>query len=136
MTKVEKSHPKNKFVVIGCLLVSLLLGGSFVVGVGVGVGWFALGWWLYPVVWVDAAPPDLSPSYQDIYINLIIDSYLLNQDMELVKSRLAPWADDEIIQLLDRAVAIAAEQGQVERVDIIQAIRGIYTDSPIELHEP
>jgi len=45
---------------------------SFVVGLLIGL--VVLGWWLWPVEWTDAAPSDLRPEYQEIYLRGAIDT--------------------------------------------------------------
>ena len=51
---------------------------SFVIGIFIGL--VVLGWWLWPVKWVDAGPNDLRVEYQEIYFGMAIDSHPTNQD--------------------------------------------------------
>ena len=60
----------NKPLVVGI--------ASFVIGIFIGL--VVLGWWLWPVKWVDAGPNDLRAEYQETYLRMAIDSYTLNQD--------------------------------------------------------
>jgi len=55
--------------------------------VGIAIGLFVLGWGLLPVKWTDAAPSDLQMDYKRDYICMMIDSYIRNQDNELVRMR-------------------------------------------------
>ena len=55
--------------------------------VGMVIGLFALGWSLWPLRWTDAAPTDLQIDYQRDYLCMMIDSYIRNQDNELVQLR-------------------------------------------------
>ncbi|MFQ5854701.1 MAG: hypothetical protein ACE5LU_03525 [Anaerolineae bacterium] len=56
--------------------------------VGLLVGWFVLGWWLAPVQWVDAGPGDLHPRWQQHYVAMVVDSYLLSGDSRTARARL------------------------------------------------
>ncbi len=46
---------------------------AFVLGLVIGL--VALGWWLWPVQWTDAAPSDLHPAYQEIWLRMAISAY-------------------------------------------------------------
>ncbi len=55
--------------------------------VGMIIGLVALGWSVWPLRWTDAAPTDLQIDYQRDYLCMMIDSYIRNQDDELVQLR-------------------------------------------------
>lgn len=55
--------------------------------IGMVIGLVALGWGLLPVKWVDAAPTDLQIDYQRDYLCMTIDSYIRNQDDQLMQLR-------------------------------------------------
>jgi hypothetical protein len=69
----------NKPLVVGI--------ASFVIGLFIGL--VVLGWWLWPVEWVDAGPSNMSIEYQEIYLRMAIDSYTLNQDAAAAQQRIA-----------------------------------------------
>lgn len=54
---------------------------------GLVIGLVVLGWGLWPLQWVDAAPADLQMDYQRDYLCMVIDSFIRNQDGELVQLR-------------------------------------------------
>ena len=54
---------------------------------GMVIGLVALGWGVWPVKWTNAAPTDLQVDYQRDYLCMMIDSYIKNQDDELVMMR-------------------------------------------------
>lgn len=60
-------------------LVGLLVGLIF--------GLVVLGWGVWPVEWVDGAPNNLSADYQRNYLCMTIDSYIRNQDQNLMRLR-------------------------------------------------
>ena len=71
-----KSFIKNP-IALG--IAGLVLGLIF--------GLVVLGWGLWPLQWVDAAPDDLQIDYQRDYLCMTIDSYIRNQDNDLVQLR-------------------------------------------------
>ena len=83
----------------GCLSTLALLALSLVVGVAIGV---ALGWVVWPVNYVDTDIVDLRAGYQDDYVLMISDAYVLNRDLALARERLAR------LQELDPAQRVAA----------------------------
>jgi peptide/nickel transport system permease protein len=62
-------------VVILMLVIGVLFGAAF-------------GWLVWPVEYTDAAPADLAPAHQVEYVQLLIDSFNLNQDSGLANQRL------------------------------------------------
>lgn len=54
---------------------------------GVLLGWWALGWWLFPVKWTNAAPEHLHPTFQEDYLRMAIDSYQVNRNADLARMR-------------------------------------------------
>ena len=58
---------------------------GFVVGMIFGL--VVLGWLVWPVQWTDAAPEQLHPGYQEIYLRMAIESYATNGDAAAAKVR-------------------------------------------------
>jgi hypothetical protein len=58
---------------------------GFVVGMIFGL--VVLGWLVWPVQWTDAAPEQLHPGYQEIYLRMAIESYAANGDAAAAKVR-------------------------------------------------
>ncbi|GAB4475185.1 MAG: hypothetical protein Kow0088_11780 [Anaerolineales bacterium] len=71
---------------------AVLVGVGFVVGLI--VGWFVIGWGVWPVKWTDAAPEHLRHDLKLEYLSMAVDSYLLNQNAELAKKRFAEFGED------------------------------------------
>mgnify|MGYP005837581979 FL=1 len=67
----------------------VLVGIGFVVGLI--LGWFVIGWGIWPVKWTDAAPEHLRHDLKLEYLSMAVDSYVLNQDIELAKKRFAEF---------------------------------------------
>ncbi len=54
---------------------------------GLILGLVVLGWGLWPVSWSNASPHDLQMDYQRDYLCMIIDSYVRNQNQDLMRLR-------------------------------------------------
>jgi hypothetical protein len=68
---------------LGRPVVTLVLG--FVVGLIIGLP--ILGWWLWPVQYINAAPVNLRPDLQADYLRMAVDSYARNHDAQLAATR-------------------------------------------------
>jgi len=76
--------------------------GLGVVGLAVGlaVGLVVLGWGIWPVQWTDASPSDLQMDFKRDYLCMVIDSYIRNQDNNLVQLRMTGLGDN-VPELMD-----------------------------------
>ena len=61
---------------------------GFVIGIFIGL--FVLGWWLWPVQWTDADPADLRSDAREQYLRMAIDSYSTTSDAVEAQKR---WAE-------------------------------------------
>ncbi|MBC7250680.1 MAG: hypothetical protein H5T62_10400 [Anaerolineae bacterium] len=93
-------------------IVGLVLG----LVVGLFLGWMVLGWIVWPVEWTDAAPADLHPDYKAFYVQMVADSYALDQNRELAQLRLGEWDEAELKESIAKAKAQANAQ-QAQRLD-------------------
>ena len=48
--------------------------------VGLVLGWFVIGWGIWPVEWTDALPEHLNAQEKEEYLRMAIDSYAIDQD--------------------------------------------------------
>jgi hypothetical protein len=62
----------------------VLAGGALILGIVLGLIW---GWWIDPVQFVDATPIYLRADLQEDYLRMTIDSFLVNQDLDLAVQR-------------------------------------------------
>ncbi len=60
-------------------------GAAFIVGLLIGL--VVLGWWLWPVKWVNATPQHLSPTYQQMYLQMAVEAYAFTGDAQAAKTR-------------------------------------------------
>ncbi len=70
----------------------VLVGIGFVGGLI--LGWFVIGWGIWPVKWTDAAPQHLRHDLKLEYLSMAVDSYILNQDTELAKKRFSEFGQE------------------------------------------
>ena len=63
----------------------LIAGVAFFAGLIIGL--VVLGWWLWPVKWVNASPANLEPSFQEDYLRMAIDSFTLNGNVGMAQRR-------------------------------------------------
>jgi hypothetical protein len=64
------------------LLIGIL---AFVVGLFIGL--VVLGWWLWPVTWVDGDPSSLSAAYQEDYLRAAIEAFGYNGNAAEAQAR-------------------------------------------------
>jgi hypothetical protein len=70
---------------------------------GLILGWFVFGWFVWPVEWTDATPSHLRADLQEDYLRMAIDSNVLHPDPEKAKERwenLKPAAE-EVLTVLE-----------------------------------
>jgi tetrahydromethanopterin S-methyltransferase subunit G len=79
--------------------------------VGLLLGWFLLGWWLFPVRWVNVPPSDLHPEWQRHYIAMVVDSYIVTEDFEAVEKRLESFDRKRLAELFAAVEAEFQERG-------------------------
>lgn len=92
----------------------MILGVFFLTGVL--VGWMAFGWWLFPVKWKDAGLPQLHADFQNEWVQLTSDSFILTTDVQLARMRLE-WLGQEAIRIVEKA---RSEAGGAEQLRISQ----------------
>jgi len=90
---------------------------AFVVGLFLGL--VVLGWWLWPVQWTDADPMDLREVQRNTYLQMIADSFALNGDSELARTRLdglkkPGQTDTDLSQMIATAAQAQLAEGRTE----------------------
>lgn len=90
------------------------LGGALL-GLLVGL---ALGWWVWPVKWVDTDPSDLREQHQVAYVQMVADSLAVNGDAHLAGLRLYELTESDedwlkVSALVERAAAEREQAGDV-----------------------
>ncbi|MCJ7624806.1 MAG: hypothetical protein MUO76_14995 [Anaerolineaceae bacterium] len=79
-----------------------LVVGAICLFVGVLIGWFVVGWGIWPVEWEDAGVQHLRSDLQEEYVRMMIESYAYNQDSHLALTRWKEIGDNgsEILKVV------------------------------------
>ena len=80
----NKPSQTNRSVLFG-------VGG---LAIGLVIGLVVLGWWLFPVEWVDFSPEQMGPADQEDYLRMAIDSLSVNYDTTAAVSRYQDLGED------------------------------------------
>ncbi|MBC8248431.1 MAG: hypothetical protein H8E90_02030 [Anaerolineales bacterium] len=67
---------------------------------GLLLGWIVIGWWLWPLKWIDTDPWDLRPEHQRRFVELVAEDYGHTKDVSRAKEALAGWDDEALADLL------------------------------------
>lgn len=110
----ESGRPSFQSVQRG-LIIGVLAGLIFGCILGSAFGSY-YAWQVNPVVYTgDAIPPELAPGYQNHYLAMVVDSYIVNQDVNIASERLKAFEQRSKIQILaERAAAYVAAGRGVE----------------------
>jgi hypothetical protein len=108
---------------------------------GVVVGLVVLGWWLWPVRWINADPVDLREVHKQEYLQMIADSYALTGDVDVAHARLgllkAPGEDDtDLAAMLDAAMQERIEAGKADQAFRLQGLASAVILPPPPTAEP
>ncbi len=93
--------------------------GVFGLVIGAIFGLIILGWWLWPVKWVDAGPQHLNETEKVSYLRQSVEAFGYNGDSEKARSRYAALGDDAANVLTE----ITLNPGDINP-DIIVAFSG------------
>jgi len=93
------------------------LGVGALVGLLIGL---AIGWWLWPVEWVNAHPADLAPGYQEDYVAMVADSYALTSDLATAKQRLEGWSEAKLGEVMGNLLISHQSDGRTLEARRIQ----------------
>jgi hypothetical protein len=113
------------------LAVGLIVGALF--------GMIVLGWWLFPVEWVNASPGDLMSDYQTDWVEMASAEYALSGDTALAVSRYDALGENKTDILIKAGVELGAQQPEqfaayvmaVEPDNVVNIVQG----TPIEAAE-
>lgn len=68
---------------------------------GIALGWWVLGWWLFPVSWSAAQPYHLQPELRADWVQLVANDYQGNGQLEHAADRLASLDQATLQGILD-----------------------------------
>ena len=82
------------------LMMIMVGAGAFVLGLIIGLP--VLGWWLFPVEWINAGPADLAPEAKADYIQMVADSFAMTGDQAKALERMQALGEGASQALQDR----------------------------------
>jgi len=100
--------------------------GALVLGLAIGL---LVGWVVWPVKYIDAAPQNLHPDYQRDWLSMAIDSFTLNKDVKLAERRfqdLGTYGADTLSE-----VELNAMPNQLDAINAFKAAAGATTEIPL-----
>ena len=100
--------------------------GALVLGLAIGL---LVGWVVWPVKYIDAAPQNLHPDYQRDWLSMAIDSFTLNKDIKLAERRfqdLGTYGADTLSE-----VELNAMPNQLDAINAFKAAAGATTEIPL-----
>ncbi len=92
---------------------------------GLLIGWWAIGWGVWPVEWRNALPTDLRPDERNAYLQMTAESFAQNKDLRTAQERLASWPADELaknLATLQTSLAGANLQSAAQVQSLIAAL--------------
>jgi hypothetical protein len=106
--------------------------------VGLLLGWFLLGWLLFPIQWTDASPGHLHARYRSAYLAYASEEFYRTGDLSLLQNRLGldlaqvegvnvrqiPWLAEEELLAEDLQTAID-NAGQFQLENYISSLTGV-----------
>jgi hypothetical protein len=111
----------------------LILGGSALL-IGMIFGLVVLGWVVWPLEWINGAPVNLSPDYQRQYLCMVIDSFVRNQDQNLMRVRWSSLGNGNI-DLLKSLTSTECRFTSNAEIDSFKTIMNV-TGSPSTIQTP
>jgi hypothetical protein len=110
-----------------------LVGAAAGLIVGLLLGWLVIGWWLWPVKWVDADPWDLRAEHKQAYVAMVADSLATNGDSGLAQQRLRNWDRKELSKILQDLIEDrrARQMGlEAQNLEMLRAALGLEAAAP------
>jgi hypothetical protein len=90
--------------------------------VGLFVGWFVMGWWLWPVDFVNGSLPQMRPDLQEDWVRLTAAEYALSPNIDVAASRIAELGPNAP-QVISATVTTSKGAEQLRVVQLQQVLR-------------
>jgi LCP family protein required for cell wall assembly len=82
---------------------------------GLLIGWFALGWGIWPAVPKDMLPADLRTAEREAYLTMVVESFAADGKVAPAREKVASWSNAALAEDLGRL------QARLAGVDALQA---------------
>ncbi|HIQ06041.1 MAG TPA: hypothetical protein EYH31_10230 [Anaerolineae bacterium] len=93
--------------------------------IGLFLGWFLFGWYVWPVEWTNALPQDLETTARSEYLTMVAQSYRAAGSLEEAQRRLSSWDPSELAQQLSQ---LAQENERAGKITEAEQLRKLYHD--------
>jgi hypothetical protein len=112
--------------------------------VGLLIGWWGIGWGIWPVEYTNSLPQDLRAAERDSYLTMVAESFGRDGDSRLAQERLNTWSRDQLrddlqrlqARLMNEDVLRASQVQQLAGVLGVYAPRGGYVPDPTPTIQP
>ncbi len=110
------------------LLIGVFIG--LILGLIIGAGIVGVYIRQNPPVYAGGAyPSELSPNYQDHYLAMVIDSYVVNRQADVAKERLKTFGEAQKIKALGRWSAIYVAGGRIAEAQAVNDLAAALKDA-------
>jgi len=89
--------------------------------VGLILGWIAIGWWLWPVEWVNCEPWHLRSEHQRTFVHLVAEQYWQSDNLSEVNQALKGWDREALATLVSRMESEATDAQEKEKLKTLAA---------------
>ncbi len=94
--------------------------------IGLLIGWWVIGWWLWPVQWTNALPVDLRAAERDQYLMMVAESFAASGNADQARDRLKWWSADKLAKYLaDLQERVGANTPQAAQVKALAELMGV-----------
>lgn len=90
--------------------------------IGLVVGWFVIGWWLWPVKYEQAYTYQLVDDEKQQYVAAVVDSYNLTKQLGVAQGRFNAWTVEEKVTKLTQLFAEYLVQGKMQEAQQVAAL--------------
>ena len=80
------------------------------ISIGVGLG-LLIGWFFFPVQYVDTSPDTLRVDYKSDYVLMVAEAYSVESDLQAALRRLALLGSQPPAEIVREAILFAERQG-------------------------
>ena len=109
------------------ILIFLLLGLAMGTGLGLAVGWI-----VWPTEFTDANPSVLQKTYRDDYVQMIADTYALDNDLAAAQSHLNELGSNPNAILLETLTdKVLADANETDIRRLVQLASDLGLSSPV-----
>lgn len=104
-----------------------IAGTAVVFLIGLVIGWLVLGWWLWPVQWMNALPWHLQSPYRNRYVRLVATSLWHTGDTRHAREALEGWDHEDLGRRLASLQQQASNEDEREQLETLALLLDLPT---------